>query len=78
MLRRVSVLIPPKEEQKAISSKIFLLNMSLNRLIAVASNQMKFLQERRAALISAAVTGKIDVRHWQPPPSNSTTSQDTP
>ena len=23
--------------------------------------------ERRTALISAAVTGKIDVRHWQPP-----------
>ena len=25
------------------------------------------LQERRTALISAAVTGKIDVRHWQSP-----------
>jgi type I restriction enzyme S subunit len=25
------------------------------------------LQERRTALISAAVTGKIDVRDWQPP-----------
>jgi type I restriction enzyme S subunit len=24
-------------------------------------------QERRTALISAAVTGKIDVRDWQPP-----------
>jgi type I restriction enzyme S subunit len=25
------------------------------------------MQERRTALISAAVTGKIDVRHWHPP-----------
>jgi type I restriction enzyme S subunit len=25
------------------------------------------LQERRTALISAAVTGKIDVRNWQAP-----------
>ena len=25
------------------------------------------LQERRTALISAAVTGKIDVRNWQVP-----------
>ena len=25
------------------------------------------LKERRSALISAAVTGKIDVRNWQPP-----------
>jgi hypothetical protein len=24
------------------------------------------MQERRTALISAAVTGKIDVRDWQP------------
>lgn len=26
--------------------------------------QVKLLQERRTALISAAVTGKIDVRDW--------------
>ena len=25
------------------------------------------MQERRTALISPAVTGKIDVRHWHPP-----------
>lgn len=25
------------------------------------------MQERRTALISAAVTGKIDVRNWQAP-----------
>jgi len=29
-----------------------------------------FLQERRTALISAAVTGKIDVRNWQAPEEN--------
>ncbi len=28
---------------------------------------IRLLQERRTALISAAVTGKIDVRHWQAP-----------
>jgi len=27
--------------------------------------------ERRSALISAAVTGKIDVRNWQPPADES-------
>ena len=27
------------------------------------------MNERRPALISAAVTGKIDVRGWQPPAS---------
>ena len=30
---------------------------------------MKGLQERRTALISAAVTGKIDVRGWNAPDS---------
>ena len=29
--------------------------------------QVKLLQERRTALISAAVTGKIDVRDWVAP-----------
>ncbi len=32
-----------------------------------AQKNIKILQERRTALISAAVTGKIDVRNWQPP-----------
>lgn len=37
------------------------------------SVQITLLQERRTALISAAVTGKIDVRNWQAPePSNKT------
>ena len=30
-----------------------------------ADQQIKLLHERRSALISAAVTGKIDVRDWQ-------------
>jgi type I restriction enzyme S subunit len=29
--------------------------------------QIELLQERRTALISAAVTGKIDVRDWKAP-----------
>lgn len=33
---------------------------------------IKLLQERRSALISAAVTGKIDVRDWQAPESDAT------
>jgi type I restriction enzyme S subunit len=31
---------------------------------------IELIQERRTALISAAVTGKIDVRNWQPPKTN--------
>ena len=38
----------------------------LHTLTATAETAIALLQERRAALISAAVTGKIDVRHLAP------------
>ena len=38
---------------------------------------IKLLQERRSALISAAVTGKIDVRGWQPPAGSSAPAEAT-
>lgn len=34
-------------------------------LIERSERQVDILKERRTALISAAVTGKIDVRDWQ-------------
>ncbi len=39
----------------------------LNTLILKAESAIQLMQERRTALISAAVTGKIDVRNWQAP-----------
>ncbi|MGJ8572811.1 MAG: restriction endonuclease subunit S [Hoeflea sp.] len=36
-----------------------------------AQSAITLLKERRTALISAAVTGKIDVRDWQPPKTDS-------
>ena len=35
-----------------------------------AENAIQLMQERRTALISSAVTGKIDVRNWQNPNKN--------
>ncbi len=35
-----------------------------------AKQAIQLMQERRTALISAAVTGKIDVRNWQNPNKN--------
>jgi len=37
----------------------------------VVERTHNLLLERRSALISAAVTGKIDVRNWQPPADES-------
>ncbi|EIM5935018.1 restriction endonuclease subunit S, partial [Escherichia coli] len=36
-------------------------------LIERSMHQIELLQERRTALISAAVTGKIDLRNWTAP-----------
>ncbi len=59
--------VPPKEERVRIidyiDSKIPLFDNSIEK----ATASIALMQERRTALISAAVTGKIDVRHWQPP-----------
>ena len=59
--------IPPIEEQKEIISTIVCKIEKLDLLIATANKAIQFIQERRTALISAAVTGKIDLRGWQPP-----------
>ena len=37
----------------------------VDALLEKAKSGIELLQERRTALISAAVTGKIDVRDWQ-------------
>lgn len=61
--------LPPLEEQAAIASYVSEEFQRLDSLLAEADSSSALLQERRSALISAAVTGKIDVRDWQPPES---------
>ena len=59
--------LPPLAEQKAI---VYSVNTELSKygeLQKEAELLCSTLHERRSALISAAVTGKIDVRGWQPP-----------
>ncbi|ONH52772.1 type I restriction enzyme, S subunit [Pseudomonas cedrina] len=61
--------LPSIDEQNSI---IEFLNRNVDGFDELIDNAMKLaqlLQERRSALISAAVTGKIDVRGWQPPAS---------
>lgn len=53
---------PPAEEQEAIVRHLELELTRSDELERTAMNTITLLQERRAALISAAVTGKIDVR----------------
>lgn len=66
-LVKTRVAIPPYKEQKEIANHIFNIVDKYEKLVTKADSVISLLQERRTALISAAVTGKIDVRHWQNP-----------
>lgn len=59
--------VPPKQEQQAIISFINKQQSTFQTLEDKALLGIKLLSERRTALISAAVTGKIDVRNWEQP-----------
>jgi type I restriction enzyme S subunit len=62
LLGKINLPIPPLNEQKEIVHKIFNISKTISGLLLSSQKQMRLLQERRTALISAAVTGKIDVR----------------
>lgn len=59
--------VPPEEEQDEIATFVGEVLSKFNALSIKAGKQILLLKERRTALISAAVTGKIDVRNWQSP-----------
>jgi type I restriction enzyme S subunit len=54
--------LPPLAEQREITDSIAGETAKLDALTVEAVSAVTLLQERRTALISAAVTGKIDVR----------------
>lgn len=62
---------PPWAEQQTIACYLDERSELFDRLELLALEQIRALQERRTALISAAVTGKIDVRGWKAPKSAS-------
>ncbi|RRV49324.1 restriction endonuclease subunit S [Stutzerimonas stutzeri] len=68
-LRRTPVLLPPAGEQIKIDQFVARHTSLLDDTCKQAIQSVSLLQERRSALISAAVTGKIDVRGWQSPAS---------
>lgn len=64
--KNIQVPVPPDSEISDLLKSISETNSVYDKLVVVAQKQIELLQERRSALISAAVTGKIDVRDWQP------------
>ena len=64
-VKALKVVIPPMDEQTAIAEFIDISLLKFNSIEKAAKEAIQLMQERRTALISAAVTGKIDVRGWR-------------
>lgn len=61
-IRSLQIPFPPVEEQSAIACFVERESKAFENLTIEALHAINLLQKRRSALISAAVTGKIDVR----------------
>jgi type I restriction enzyme S subunit len=59
--------LPNVAEQMRVSDFVMANLNSISSLLDQSGESIDLLQERRSAIISAAVTGKLDVRDWQPP-----------
>ncbi len=70
-LRRVPLPVPPVDEQRRIVDVVLKRYKAIDAAGELVERGLELLQERRTALISAAVTGKIDVRGWKHPESKS-------
>lgn len=60
------IALPPSKEQVELMTLLNEKLSQIDQVINYANKSMALLKERRTALISAAVTGKIDVRNWTP------------
>ena len=64
VLNNFEVPLPPENERADIAAYLAIESAKFDTLTAEANRAIELLQERRSALISAAVTGKIDVRSY--------------
>lgn len=70
VIKNLFMAAPCTNEQTAIANYLDVEISKLDTLQTEANNVIALLKERRTALISAAVTGKIDVRGWTAPQNN--------
>jgi type I restriction enzyme S subunit len=61
-LREIELYLPPLDEQRAIAASLDEQTVKIDALIAETRRFIELARERRAALITAAVMGQIDVR----------------
>lgn len=65
IVKGISIPLPPSDEIEKIVEYIHKLRAHYRQLESKAIHGITLLKERKTALISAAVTGKIDVRDWK-------------
>ncbi len=75
LLKKLPVPLPPVSEQIEIAEFLDKKSAIFEKLTKNAEAAIELMKERRTALISAAVTGKIDVRHHVSRPSGNDTSE---
>ena len=64
IVSKFKIVIPDLEAQYQIVDYLNEKLKGFDVLLSKAESAIELIQERRTALISAAVTGKIDVRDW--------------
>lgn len=65
LLKKLPVTLPPLKEQAQIAAFLDDKSAIFEKLTENAKSAVKLMKERRTALISAAVTGKIDIRNFK-------------
>lgn len=61
--KNIRVALPPNDEARAICAHIAAMQETFERMTQESERLISLLIERRTALVSAAVAGRIDVRH---------------
>jgi type I restriction enzyme S subunit len=61
-IRNVSILVPPLELQHVIVGEVAKLRRQSERIVSRLTRQIELLREHRQALITAAVTGELEIR----------------
>lgn len=69
-IRAWKIPVPPVSEQESISAYLEKETTRLDSTVAKISSSVELLKEHRSALITAAVTGQIDVRDFNKESSN--------
>ena len=64
ILKNATIWLPPVNEQRSIAEYLDNLTSKIDLLITHQIKAIELMKERKVALISATVTGKIDVRHF--------------